>query len=181
MRIAEVLVRPDRGALFHVNATGWPRVLTSRAAAPASCRTSAWCCYGSWRTGLSAALSAALALDAAVSPARILSRQLLHQRTDPGGDRWPPRRVRVGPFPADKTPVPGQQGAGVTSRCNRRRPGSSLARAASTARSAQAALGRATWRRNIPASCRGTRISASFATSLRAKSASQPNTRTMKR
>ena len=70
---------------------------------------------------------------------------------------------------------------GVTIRCSRRRPGSSPAKAASTARSAQRGLGRATCRRKIATSCRGTRISASFTASLRASSASQPSTRTMNR
>jgi hypothetical protein len=54
-----------------------------------------------------------------------------------------------------------------------------LAKAASMARSAQSGLGRATCRRSTATSCRSTRISASLAESLRARSTSQPNTRTM--
>src|SRR5262249_4368592 len=50
-----------------------------------------------------------------------------------------------------------------------------------TPRSAQSGLGRATCRRKTTTPCRSTRISASFAASFRARSTSQPNTRTMKR
>ena len=57
--------------------------------------------------------------------------------------------------------------------------GSSLAKAASTARSAQSGFGRTTCRRSTATSCRSTSISASFAASLRARSTSQPNTRAM--
>ena len=49
-------------------------------------------------------------LDAQVSPARILPRQLLYQRTSLIWDRRASRRVRVGPLPGDQSPVPGQQG-----------------------------------------------------------------------
>ena len=49
-----------------------------------------------------------------------------------------------GPILADKAPVPGQQGAGGHEPRSSRCLGSSLARAASTARSAQSGLGRAT-------------------------------------
>jgi hypothetical protein len=70
---------------------------------------------------------------------------------------------------------------GVTMRCSRSRPGGSRARAASTARSAQSGLGRATCRRSTATSCRSTKISASLAASLRASSTSQPNTRAMSR
>jgi hypothetical protein len=71
--------------------------------------------------------------------------------------------------------------AAVTIRCNRRCLGSSLARAASTARSAQSGLGRATCRRKTATSCRSTRISASLAASLRVRNSSQPNIPTMNR
>ena len=37
--------------------------------------------------------------------------QLLHQRTDLVRDRRPSRCVRIGPFPLDQVPVPGQQRA----------------------------------------------------------------------
>ena len=49
-------------------------------------------------------------MDAQVSPARILPRQLLYQRTSLIWDRRASRRVRVGPLPGDQSPVPGQQG-----------------------------------------------------------------------
>jgi hypothetical protein len=58
-------------------------------------------------------------------------------------------------------------------------PSAMLAKAASTARSAQSGIGRATCRCSTATSCRSTRISASLAASLRARSTSQPNTRTM--
>lgn len=96
-------------------------------------------------------------------------------------DRRPTRRARIGPFPLDQAAVPGQQRAGVTIWCSRTPPASTLARAASTARSAQSGLGRTTCRRSTATSCRSTRISASFAASPCVSSASQPNTQTMKR
>ena len=52
-----------------------------------------------------------LALDAQVPPARVLPRQLLHQRADLVRDRRASRPVRIGPLLADQAPVPGQQGA----------------------------------------------------------------------
>jgi hypothetical protein len=70
---------------------------------------------------------------------------------------------------------------GVTIRCIRRCRGSSRAKAAITARSAQSGFGRATWRRRTATSCRSTKISTFLETSLRARSASQPNNRTMSR
>jgi hypothetical protein len=82
-----------------------------------------------------------LALDAPVSPARVLPRQLLHQCPHLGRDRRSPRRPRISPFLPHQAPVPGQQGA---RRHHPVHPGSSLARAAITARSAQSGLGRAT-------------------------------------
>jgi hypothetical protein len=66
---------------------------------------------------------------------------------------------------------------GVTIRCTRRCLGSNLASAASIARSAQSGLGRTTCRCKTATSCRNTRISVSFAASLRASSTSQPNNR----
>ena len=63
----------------------------------------------------------------------------------------------------------------------RRCLGSSRLKAAITARSAQSGLGRVTWRPRTATSYRRTRISTSFEASLRASSASQPNTRTMSR
>jgi hypothetical protein len=53
------------------------------------------------------------------------------------------------------------------------------AKATSTARSAQPSLGRATCRRKTAIPCRSTRISVSFAASLRDRSTSQLNTRAM--
>ena len=44
-------------------------------------------------------------------PARILPRQLFRQRPHPGRVLRSSRRIRIGPFPGDQAPVPGQQGA----------------------------------------------------------------------
>ena len=49
------------------------------------------------------------ALDAAVSPGRILLGQAQHQVTDLVADRWAAGPVRIGPFPGDQAAVPGQQ------------------------------------------------------------------------
>ena len=70
---------------------------------------------------------------------------------------------------------------GVTIRCSHRRFGSSRAKAAIMARSAQCGFGRVTWRRRTATSCRSTKISTSFEVSLRVSSASQPNNRIMSR
>ena len=53
-----------------------------------------------------------LALDAPVSPPRVLPGQLLDQRADLIGDRWSSRGFRIGPFVLDQPPVPGEQGTG---------------------------------------------------------------------
>ncbi len=52
-----------------------------------------------------------LALDAPVGPARILPGQLLGERADFIWDSRASRGVRVGPFPRDQAPVPGEQSA----------------------------------------------------------------------
>ena len=52
-----------------------------------------------------------LALDAPVSPARVLPRQALHQRPHFIRDRRASRRARIGPFSTDQATVPGQQGS----------------------------------------------------------------------
>jgi hypothetical protein len=59
----------------------------------------------------------------------------------------------------------------------RSRLGSSLVKAAITARSAQAGFGRATSRRRIATSCRSNKISTSFDAPLRASYASHANRR----
>ena len=64
-----------------------------------------------------------------------------------------------------------------TIRCSRNDRGSSLANAASTARSAQSGLGAGTRRRRTDTSCRSTSISMSFAAEDRASSTSQVNIR----
>jgi len=128
-----------------------------------------------------------LALDAPTPPARVLPSQLLHQCTHLGRDRRPTWGIGVGPFPLDQPPAPGQQGSRghdpVQSQAPGQQPGQggSLARAASTARSAQSGRGRATCRRKTATSWRRIRISASLAASQRARSARQPNIRTMDR
>jgi hypothetical protein len=100
-------------------------------------------------------------LDAPVPPPRVLPGQPQDQLTDLLRDRAAAGGVRVGPFALDQAPVPGEQGA----RCH------------DPVRSAQSAFGRATRRRRTATSCRSTKISASFEAPLRARSASQPNSR----
>src|SRR4051812_10249554 len=57
------------------------------------------------------------ALDAPVSPAGVLVGQAQDQVTEVVADRWLSGPVGVGPVPADRPLVPGQQGGGVTIRC----------------------------------------------------------------
>ena len=120
-----------------------------------------------------------LALDTPIPPARVLPRQQLHQRAHLVRDRRSARRVRMGPFHPDQAPVPGQQGARGHDPMQPQVQGSSLAKAASTARSAQSGSGRETCRRKTAISCRSTKISTSLTASLRARSTSQPNIRTI--
>jgi hypothetical protein len=83
-------------------------------------------------TGGVIAAGVKFALDAPVSPARVLPRQLLHQRLHLGQDRRSPGRPGISPSLLHQAPVPGEQGSG----CH------DLVR--SRARSAQSGLGRAT-------------------------------------
>src|SRR6476469_7209781 len=53
-----------------------------------------------------------LALDAAVSPARVLPCQAGDELAEFAVDARAPRPVRVGPFLGDQAPVPGQEGGG---------------------------------------------------------------------
>jgi len=119
-----------------------------------------------------------LALDAPVAPARVLPRQLLHQRPHLVRDGRSSWCIRVGPFLLDHAPVPGQQGPWRHDVVQAQVLGSSLARAAITAWSAQSGSGRVTCRRKSAISCRSTKISTSLAASFRARSTSQPKTRT---
>ena len=97
-------------------------------------------------------------------------------------DRRASVAFRIGPLVLDQAPMPGAAGCRVSrsgaaaGAWAAAAPGSAI-----TARSAQSGRGRATCRRSTATSCRSTRISASLAASLRARSASQPNTRTMNR
>ena len=51
------------------------------------------------------------ALDAPISPARVLPGQLLDELADLLWDGWASSGVRVGPFSLDQAPVPGEQRA----------------------------------------------------------------------
>jgi len=119
--------------------------------------------------------------DAPVAPARVLPRQLLHQRADLGRGRRPSRPVRVGPILTDQAPVPGQQCARCHDPVQPQLPWQQPCQGGDHGTVSPVRLGRATCRRKTVTACRSTRISASFAASSRASSTSQPNTRTMKR
>jgi hypothetical protein len=102
-----------------------------------------------------------------------------------------PARARTCPGTGGRPGAPGQAHLFLTRRrCQAstvpgvtiaRARAAALARAAMTARSAQSGLGRATRRRTTATSRPSTTISASFAASSRARSTSQPDTRTMNR
>jgi hypothetical protein len=84
-----------------------------------------------------------LAVHPAVSPRRVLPRQPQHQVADLLAGLRTARPVRVGPLAGDQTVVPGQQRFRRDQSAAPRSPaGSSRARAARTARSAQSGLGR---------------------------------------
>ena len=122
-----------------------------------------------------------LPLDTPIAPAWVLPRQLLHQRAHLGRDRWPARRVRVDPFLLDQAPVPCQQRSRshdpVQAEVSGQQPRQGRQHGTVSPVRLRA---RDTCRRNTATSCRSTRISASLAASLRARSTSQPDTRTMK-
>ena len=84
------------------------------------------------------------ALDAPVSPARVRPGQPPDQLMDLLRDWRPSGGVRVGPLVLNQAPVPASRVPVVTIRCSRRCLGSSRAKAAITARSAQSGFGWAT-------------------------------------
>ena len=108
--------------------------------------------------------------------------ELAAQRADePLADRVLPRSLDGGAHDRGAGSLEDGVQRGGEVRAVRRCLGSSRVKAAITARSAQSGLGRVTWRRRTVTSCRRTRISTSLEASLRARSASQPDTRTMSR
>ena len=121
------------------------------------------------------------ALDAPVTPARVLPGQPPDQLTDLLRDRRAPAVLGYVHLFLIRCRCQVSRVPGVTIRCSRRCRDSSRAKAAITARSAQCGFGRVTWRRRIATSGRSTKISASLEMSLRASSASQPNNRIMSR
>jgi hypothetical protein len=64
-----------------------------------------------------------LTLDPLVSPARVLPRHLLDQHCEPGIDRRPAAAMRIGPPPADQTPVPAEQRVRRHQTAHPQRPG----------------------------------------------------------
>ena len=80
----------------------------------------------------------------AVSPGRVLLRQPQHQVADLQASPRAARPNRIGPRAGDQTAMPGQRVPGVTSRPPPSPAGSSRARAARIARSAQSGSGWAT-------------------------------------
>jgi AcrR family transcriptional regulator len=111
-------------------------------------------------------------------PCRVLSRQLEGQVTDGQRRYWAPRLPpRIGPVALDQLGVPAQQGSGVTIRCRRRQRGRSRLSPLRMARSAHVSVGGGFWWRRTASLGRGTRISMSLEVSDRARSASQPSTR----
>ena len=109
-------------------------------------------------------------LDPLTAPRRTQALAALCDQLTAAGARYPGTDI----IELEDSSVPG-----ATIRCSRSRPGNSLARAASTVSPVQPRG--TTWRRSTATSCRRTKISASFAASLRTRSTSQPSTRTMKR
>ncbi len=119
--------------------------------------------------------------DAAVSPARILPGQPPDQFTDLLRDRRASGGVRVGPFLLYQAPVPDKQGARHHDPLYPKVPGQQPRQGGYHRPVSPVCFGQATWRRRTATSCRSTKISTFLETSLRARSASQPNNRTMSR
>jgi hypothetical protein len=109
------------------------------------------------------------ALDAPVSPPRVLPGQPPDQLTDLLSDWRAPGGTGAGLLVLDDARCQASRVPGVTIRCSRRGLASRLVKAAITARSAQSGFGRVTWRRKTAISCRSTKISTSLDVSLRAQ------------
>ena len=114
-----------------------------------------------------------LALDPLVAPGRVLPGQADDQLLRLLVQRWPARlAARVGPRTSHQASVPAQQRLGLDQEAGQRARGRTRLTAASSARSANASLGRGTWRRSTASWWRRTRISKSLAASPRASSTS---------
>ena len=125
-----------------------------------------------------------LAVDAPVSPARVIAGHRQHQRPyGPSRPGPPGSAAREGPLPPDEVRVPAQQARGEMIRRSWRscRAGSRRASAARTARPAHHSRGALACRESTPTCWRKIRISASLARSDRASRAGQPNTRSTAR
>src|SRR5262249_34848490 len=116
------------------------------------------------------------AMDALVSPTRVLRRQTqdqLPRLCEQRRPAWPSALTR--PAAADEVTMPAQSVAGWTK--NERGRGKSRPSAASKTRSADRRRGRPTWRRNTCSSRRSSKISTSFARSERPNRISSSNRR----
>jgi hypothetical protein len=87
------------------------------------------------------AQSAQLPMDSAVAPGRVLPSQSQHQAADLRFDRWPAASTRIRPPAADQVRCQRSGVPGCTNNPSHNRRGSSCARPASTARSAQSTPG----------------------------------------
>ena len=108
-----------------------------------------------------------LALDAPVSPARIITCQANDEFAELVVDAGAAGRVRVGPLLGDQAAVPGQQGG----------RGRILARADRNARSDQDGRAGPSWRRRTATSCRSVSVSAINVLLRRQSSPSQDSIR----
>jgi hypothetical protein len=119
------------------------------------------------------AQAAQLAMDAAISPGRVLSCQPQHQSTHlccHGRTATPPRVVQRR---RTRSRCQRRSVVGCTSNPRRTGRGSRRASPASTARSAPSHRGRGSWRRSTVTSCRNISSSASLVAERRASSTSQ--------
>ena len=103
------------------------------------------------------------ALDARISPPRVLPSQLHDEADDLGVERWSTwTSPRVGPPPRHPTAVPRSRVAGRTMNADHRRRNSSLDAATTKTPSASVSFARDTCRRRTASSCRSATISRSF-------------------
>jgi len=122
------------------------------------------------------AQSAQLAVDAAITPSRVLPGQPQHQLAELGRQSRTATLTGIGQRRRTRSRCQRSSVAGCTSSPRQTGRGSSRASPASTARSAQSTRGRAAWRRSTATSWRIMSSSASLAAALRDSSASHRST-----
>jgi hypothetical protein len=125
--------------------------------------------------------SGELALDAAVSAARVVPGQPDDELAQLGTNAWATGRARIGPFLGDQALVPGQEGGGGDESVATQLAGQEPGQGGQNARSGQVGRAGPSCRRSTMTSCRSVNVSAMSVLLRRQSSASQDSIRVMVR